>query len=177
MLRRPGRTAKVGPREVLAIREDYATGKYSQPDLARKYGIGPGQIGKIVRGEAWMELTAGNPVTTDGEAQLRMLTTPGPTKEEIEASQARLMAMLAKDVEKDRERESVYDLPMFNSGMTLSEMNKLADERRAVSGPPPEATKVRYPTQHNPQGDVDGGLQRAEQLLETLKDETQETRD
>lgn len=69
MLRKAG-NAKVTAQMVLEIRRDYADGM-TQPQLARKYGIGPGQVGRIVRGEAWAHVTGREPVTTEFEAQLR----------------------------------------------------------------------------------------------------------
>lgn len=91
------RNVKVTPYMVLDIRREYAEGK-TQPWLARKYGIGPGQVGRIVRGEAWTQITDGNPVVTEQDAQLRYLTTPqGPLKEEAEASFAKVQRMLAQE--------------------------------------------------------------------------------
>lgn len=74
MTRQLGRTTKLTPQQIIALREDYATGLYSQPALGRKYGLGPAQVGKIVRGEAWQHVTRGEPVTTESDAQLRVLS-------------------------------------------------------------------------------------------------------
>jgi len=49
------RGAKLDAGRVRALREDYAGGA-SQGELARKYGLSVGQVGRIVRGEAWQYL-------------------------------------------------------------------------------------------------------------------------
>lgn len=46
--------AKLDSMRVLAIRQKYEEG-WSQGRLAREYGVSVGQIGRIVRGEAWQE--------------------------------------------------------------------------------------------------------------------------
>jgi hypothetical protein len=47
-------------RDVVEIRERYATGRYSQKELARDYPIEQPQLGAIVRGEYWSD--AGGPI-------------------------------------------------------------------------------------------------------------------
>ena len=57
--RRTGMSGSSNPQAVLskfavqAIRADYATGRFRQRDLARKYGISRTQVSRIVRGEHW----------------------------------------------------------------------------------------------------------------------------
>jgi hypothetical protein len=48
--------AKLTERDVVAIREKYDTGDYSQQDLADAYGVNQAQIGCIVRGEDWADV-------------------------------------------------------------------------------------------------------------------------
>lgn len=43
-------------REVRAIRADYATGRFTQADLAFKYGVTSGPIWKIINGVTWRHL-------------------------------------------------------------------------------------------------------------------------
>lgn len=91
------RNVKVTPHMVIAIRQEYAEGR-TQPWLARKYGIGPGQIGRIVRGEAWTQVTAGQPVVTEVEGQLKMLNFPDPSAEEIQRSLERMNRLVKEPV-------------------------------------------------------------------------------
>lgn len=45
--------AKMTATEVKAIREAYATGDLSHSELARRFGLNPTAVGKIVRRETW----------------------------------------------------------------------------------------------------------------------------
>lgn len=45
--------AKLTENDVRAIRKTYATGNISQPQLAKLYGVGRWQIGRIVRRQDW----------------------------------------------------------------------------------------------------------------------------
>lgn len=47
--------AVLTPEEVLRIRDDYASGEWSQGALARRHQVGVGTIGRIVRGESWQQ--------------------------------------------------------------------------------------------------------------------------
>lgn len=64
--------ATLNPQMVREIRRLRAEG-WTQPALARRFGVGPNQIGKICRGEVWRNVTGGEPVLTDTEAHLRLL--------------------------------------------------------------------------------------------------------
>lgn len=48
------------PEIVLAIRRDYKTGEWTYSDLARRYGVHIGNVGKIVRRERWAHLPEEN---------------------------------------------------------------------------------------------------------------------
>jgi len=48
--------AKLTADEVIAMRMLYATGKYSQADLAYKYDVSPITVGNIVRRESWKHI-------------------------------------------------------------------------------------------------------------------------
>ena len=48
--------AKLTVEQVVAIREEYATGKTSYPKLARKYGVGWSQISRIINKQQWSHL-------------------------------------------------------------------------------------------------------------------------
>jgi DNA invertase Pin-like site-specific DNA recombinase len=48
-------SAKLTWKVVRAIREKYLTGKYSQSELAREYGVMQQAIGKIVSNKRWKE--------------------------------------------------------------------------------------------------------------------------
>ncbi len=44
---------KLTPKQVRAIRRDYATGKFFQREIANKYGTSQHQVSWIVRGKGW----------------------------------------------------------------------------------------------------------------------------
>lgn len=88
-----GTNVKLTPRDVLEIRRLRGDG-WSQSRLAKQFKVGINQIGKICRGEAWANITHGQAVLTDGEAQLRQLTMPQPSEGEISASLERLQRLL-----------------------------------------------------------------------------------
>jgi DNA-binding transcriptional regulator YiaG len=45
--------AKLTSLQVIAIREEFSTGKTNQPELARKYGVAQPTISDIIRGVTW----------------------------------------------------------------------------------------------------------------------------
>lgn len=96
------RAAKLEPSQVLEIREKYAA-DWTQARLSRHFGVSVIQIGRIVRGESWQHLSM---VETQSdrrmEEALSHMELPSFPKEEVEASQARLLARLAEDVSKER---------------------------------------------------------------------------
>lgn len=47
------KSSKISLEDVVAIKDLYASGKYSQTEIGKKYGISHTQVGKIVRGKAW----------------------------------------------------------------------------------------------------------------------------
>jgi len=52
--RNPG--AKLRAHQVQEIRSEYATGKFSQRQLARKYGVWQGTIWQIIAGKHWRDI-------------------------------------------------------------------------------------------------------------------------
>lgn len=52
------KAAKLSAEQVRQIRELYANSSASQGQLARDFGISIGQIGRIIRGEAWQQVPA-----------------------------------------------------------------------------------------------------------------------
>jgi hypothetical protein len=75
--------SKLNPEQVIEIRRKYNDEGRTQGSLAIEYGMGVSAIGRIVRGESWH--------------QARLFPQRVITDEEIAASQARLLAMLAVD--------------------------------------------------------------------------------
>jgi hypothetical protein len=57
--------AKVSEADVLEMRTLYATGKYSQPDLATQYGLSQTTTGRLLAGLIWRHL--GGPITKIGQ--------------------------------------------------------------------------------------------------------------
>jgi hypothetical protein len=49
-------SAKLDERQVLGIRADFATGAYSQRELARRHSVSPQTINNIVRGISWTNI-------------------------------------------------------------------------------------------------------------------------
>lgn len=160
--------AKLTPNEVLEIRRLRGEG-WTIAALARGFKMSGNQIAKICDGTAWAHISQGTEVVTHNETQLRQLT-PGPSQEEIEASKARFLKLMEQESEEESSIPPQYRRAE-NWEQTIKDLVQTANERRAESGPPPEPVKVRYPTRHNPLGAEDGGAEKAEQLLETLKDE------
>jgi hypothetical protein len=62
------RSAKLTIHQVEEMRRLYAESSCSQGQLARDFGISIGQVGRIVRGEAWQSL--GPPMPTKQEIEL-----------------------------------------------------------------------------------------------------------
>lgn len=187
---------------VLEIRREYAEGRMSQPDLARKYGIGPGQIGKIVRGEAWMDVTAGEPVVTDQGAELRMLTSgiAPMNQRELNESAQRLFEM-QEAMRKEQGEVTPRTDPLaahmakvgdpFRGLLKLSEEElqahtqakerELQQERDKLAAERAEHEKATAPPPPSTNTDLgthearEVGAINATQLLETLKDENRST--
>lgn len=83
------KAAKLSADDVLKIRELYTMG-VSQGALSRKFSISIGQIGRICRGESWQGIAGDQP-------SIQTPADPGISAAEIEASQARLFALLSAD--------------------------------------------------------------------------------
>lgn len=60
------RNALLTATQVITMREDYAAGRGSQSDLARRYSVTREAVRSVVRGKAWKHV--GGPVTQDGRA-------------------------------------------------------------------------------------------------------------
>ena len=51
--RRRNGNARLTEDAVRTIRQDYATGRYTYAQLARRYGLHPTAIGLLIRGRRW----------------------------------------------------------------------------------------------------------------------------
>ena len=157
-------------KRALEVRRLRAEG-WTHGKIARFLKMSSNQVGKICRGEAWVKLTGGEAVLTDGEAELRMLTNPPPQLDSTE-QQAAMERLLKVQAEVDAQREKPDALAEY------MQREKPRDGIMAT-----EQVKVRYPTitaaNPNVQPDLsahevkDQGAINAERLLETLKDENQ----
>ena len=78
-------TRKLTLDDVRTMREAYQDGA-TQGSLAKYFGVSVGQVGRIVRGESWMEA---------GRA-------PTPTQAIIDRSMAKVLGMLEAEAEKDK---------------------------------------------------------------------------
>lgn len=159
--------AKLSVQQVMEIRRLRGEG-WTQPALARAFKISVNQIAKICNGTAWANVTMGTEVLTDGEAEVRQLTMPQISDEEIAASQARLAAMLKAQENLEESQIPIQYRRPENYEETIKKLVKEAEERRATSGPPPEPVAVRHVVKET------AAVNNAAQLLETLKDETQD---
>lgn len=88
------RAAKLTPSLVLEIRQKYATGT-SQAALSREYGVGVGQVGRIVRGEAWQQFSTIKSAAELEADRLKLL-------EDAKASEARFAALFASITVEDK---------------------------------------------------------------------------
>lgn len=134
------RAGKLTPAIVYELRQRYVEG-WTQGRLAREYQISVGQVGRIVRGEAWQQYD--NPakeITTSMKVTQR-IHIPEPTKEEIAASLAKLQGMLANPVDKPlgkEEAEPKYstldqfltDVKETKEGSVESKLEKFLGEER-----------------------------------------------
>lgn len=89
------RAAKLSPTQVWEIRSKYlgteGFSPQSQGSLAREYGISVGQIGRIVRGEAWQGLsTPVNEARIEHESIQALSTREEPSDEDVQRSLDRL---------------------------------------------------------------------------------------
>ena len=57
--------SKVTETQVIAIRNEYSTNKFSQRELGKKYGLGKSMIGEIIRGNFWRHI--GGKITLTGQ--------------------------------------------------------------------------------------------------------------
>lgn len=116
------RAAKATGEMVVWIRERYTEG-WSQGRLSRETGLGIGQIGRIVRNEAWKQLPQ---IPTDHEAGLRgtvLGALPEVQKAAVE-SLAKLDAMLASP---RAEREAGYGAAPQPVAQPASEADSILD--------------------------------------------------
>lgn len=97
--------AKLTPVQVQDIRERFAQGA-TQGALAREFRVSIGQIGRITRGEAWLDY--GERPEALGSQAHREATLPSESV--IEASQDRLASLLQQTAEaNDRALERLQD--------------------------------------------------------------------
>lgn len=96
------RAAKLTPEQVIEIRRLYSEENWSQPMLARYFGISGGQIGRIVRGESWQQYTQ---IPTEQEIAHRMVTSPPPA-DEVSASLERLKALMKTEETRNDDEQS-----------------------------------------------------------------------
>lgn len=85
------RAGKLTASQVLELRELYAGG-WSQGRLSRTFGISIGQIGRIVRGEAWQQYAQ-----IAGEKELSAEAHKAMPQSEMESSLKKLAGMLEGD--------------------------------------------------------------------------------
>lgn len=70
--RRVAAAAELTVEQVLAIREEYATGEVTQKELAVKHGVVAATIGNIILGKTWGKLTGGVRVYRPRKPELRL---------------------------------------------------------------------------------------------------------
>lgn len=85
-------TTKLNPGLAMKIRQLYHDEGWTQGQLSREYKVSIGQIGRIVRNEAWQEVDP-EPTLSEMEHRSAMLQHK-ITPELIAASQARMMALV-----------------------------------------------------------------------------------
>jgi hypothetical protein len=93
---------RLRPEQVVTMRKKYSTGQYTQNDLAREYQVSLNTIRNVLNGVTWQKL----PGVTRKPIDMAAIT-----QEDIDASAARVAAMLAADPPKKR---IVPPNPMFN---------------------------------------------------------------
>lgn len=118
-MNRPTKAAKLTLEKVLEIKDRYAEGE-SQGSLARRFAISVGQIGRIVRGEAWVDSQRFEPLSPG----------PTPSKEEVDASFNRLMGKL---------NEAAVTEPLERKEISETVRGYLGEERaNRLAGIPPK---------------------------------------
>lgn len=100
------RAAKVNGETVIVIRQLYEQG-WTQNQLSREFQLSIGQIGRIVRGEVWQNVTQGEPIN-------RAPPSGGPLPTESEAAEGaavltRMLHQVNKEVEKHRVADKALD--------------------------------------------------------------------
>lgn len=150
--------SKLNPQKVIEIRRLRSEG-WSYPRLARQFHVGENQIARICKGTAWAHVTQGQEILTDGEMELRQLTAPQPSQEEIEASFQRLQGMLKK--QEQEPKEDIY-----------AKYRVPGQQQQQVNATPTTSDMSQHEVVEQQQAMVN-----AEQLLETLKDEQQRATD
>src|SRR5208337_974748 len=87
--------------KVLDIRRRAASGE-TQGSLSRLFGVGVGQIGRIVRGEVWQNVPMPDAANASEERLLEMLGIDRPSTSGWDRMQAEAQAKLDKDLKVDR---------------------------------------------------------------------------
>lgn len=118
MIGTKNQTRKLTLDDVRVIREEYEAGA-TQGSLAKYFGVSVGQIGRIVRGESWMEA---------GKVGVA-------TQAVIDRSQAKVMAMLAEGEMQDKDTGAA--LPPTQPATYTAPPSPLDDERDMSDGLPP----------------------------------------
>lgn len=122
--KRNTRSAKLDQEQVRMIRRRYGQGE-SQGSLARELGLSIGQIGRIVRGEAWQSVK------------------PEPTDKEIAESAQRLLAQLRAD--------GIVPLPDDSTGHGEELLSKMMQEAAEKKRPERELNKFTEKKEEKPE--------------------------
>ena len=101
------RAGKLTPTLVHDMRLEYAAGA-TQGQLARKYGISVGQVGRIVRGECWQQYT--NPAA-ESSAPARQLSPEELSREAQESATRMAQEFGLERTISDRKSDMEQDIP------------------------------------------------------------------
>lgn len=78
------------PQQVLKIRQDYASGLWTQGALARREQVSIGTIGRIVRGESWQQYPQPMHVDEMEHLEARAEAAARAPDDEVRAAEARI---------------------------------------------------------------------------------------
>lgn len=120
------RAGKVTGEQVLDIRSKYAEG-WSQGRLARHFALSVGQIGRIVRGEAWQELGGDAP-------RGRWQAGQSPAMDEAAAQSAQKMAQQLEAAQSAARREALAAVPPETLQRSERKLEELIEGSGAGTG-------------------------------------------
>jgi len=131
--------SKLTEKQVITIREQYATGHWTQKELANSFDIARTQIGSIVRGENWEN--AGGPITEIGQRNQWQMPNSAGENPDKQGENHHNSSLTEEDVIEIREKyhdQAVYQKDLADEyGVARSNIGQIVrgDSWESAGGP------------------------------------------